>query len=255
MEVHAHTHTARKKWTHYFWEFFMLFLAVTLGFFVENQREHYVEHLREKKYARQLVDGLKQDTAELNILIAFGETKRKSFDSLLHFLENAEAAGSAGGIYRHVYMLEQRRRFFSPFEYIFDQVKNSGAFRYFRKQEIVNRLTTYKRLSDRLMVQHEMELDYISNQVTPFIDNHFHRKTMKRRFTVDQILKTAGRDAAISGNNPQQIRDSPAEIQQAFENIVFKSSEWFHLPNENTKDVKNQAEELIKLIYKEYHLK
>jgi len=35
MEVHAHTHTERKKWTHYFWEFFMLFLAVTLGFFVE----------------------------------------------------------------------------------------------------------------------------------------------------------------------------------------------------------------------------
>ena len=28
MEVHAHTHTARKKWTHYFWEFLMLFLAV-----------------------------------------------------------------------------------------------------------------------------------------------------------------------------------------------------------------------------------
>jgi len=23
MEVHAHTHTARKKWTHYFWEFLM----------------------------------------------------------------------------------------------------------------------------------------------------------------------------------------------------------------------------------------
>jgi hypothetical protein len=43
MEVHAHTHTPRKKWTHYFWEFFMLFLAVTLGFLVENWREHFVE--------------------------------------------------------------------------------------------------------------------------------------------------------------------------------------------------------------------
>ena len=49
MEVHHHSHTARKKWTHYFWEFFMLFLAVTLGFFVENQREHYIEGQREKK--------------------------------------------------------------------------------------------------------------------------------------------------------------------------------------------------------------
>jgi hypothetical protein len=24
MEVHAHSHTARKKWTHYFWEFLIL---------------------------------------------------------------------------------------------------------------------------------------------------------------------------------------------------------------------------------------
>jgi hypothetical protein len=48
MEVHAHTHTARKKWTHYLWEFLMLFLAVFCGFLAENQREHFVEHQREK---------------------------------------------------------------------------------------------------------------------------------------------------------------------------------------------------------------
>src|SRR6185503_18885027 len=61
MEVHAHTHTARKKWTHYFWEFFMLFLAVTLGFLVENQREHYVEHRREKQYMQSMVEDLIKD--------------------------------------------------------------------------------------------------------------------------------------------------------------------------------------------------
>ena len=38
MEVHAHTHTERKKWTHYLWEFLMLFLAVFCGFLAENQR-------------------------------------------------------------------------------------------------------------------------------------------------------------------------------------------------------------------------
>ena len=35
MEVHQHTHTPRKKWTHYFWEFLMLFLAVFCGFLAE----------------------------------------------------------------------------------------------------------------------------------------------------------------------------------------------------------------------------
>jgi hypothetical protein len=72
MEVHQHTHTSdpdshrgSKKWTHYFWEFFMLFLAVTLGFFVENQREHYVENQREKKYIQSFYEDLTADEYDL----------------------------------------------------------------------------------------------------------------------------------------------------------------------------------------------
>ena len=62
MEVHQHSHTPRNKWTHYFWEFLMLFLAVTLGFFVENQREHYVEKKRAKQFAQAMVKDLERDT-------------------------------------------------------------------------------------------------------------------------------------------------------------------------------------------------
>ena len=65
MEVHHHAHTARKKWTHYFWEFLMLFLAVTLGFFVENQREHYIEQTGKKIYTINLL----QDLATLTLSI------------------------------------------------------------------------------------------------------------------------------------------------------------------------------------------
>src|SRR5204862_7253863 len=68
MEVHHHSHSSGKKWSHYFWEFFMLFLAVSAGFLVENQREHYVEHQRAKRYAANLYDELKKDTTQLNEL-------------------------------------------------------------------------------------------------------------------------------------------------------------------------------------------
>ena len=62
MEVHHHSHTARKKWTHYFWEFLMLFLAVFCGFLAENKREHIVENHRAKDYAHSLYFDLKDDT-------------------------------------------------------------------------------------------------------------------------------------------------------------------------------------------------
>jgi len=51
MEVHAHSHTERKKFTHYLWEFLMLFLAVFCGFLAENLREHIIEHKRARAYA------------------------------------------------------------------------------------------------------------------------------------------------------------------------------------------------------------
>ena len=44
MEVHAHTHTPRKKWTHYFWEFLMLFLDEFCGLLPGLKRELYIEH-------------------------------------------------------------------------------------------------------------------------------------------------------------------------------------------------------------------
>ena len=65
MEVHQHSHPEKKKWTHYFWEFFMLFLAVTLGFFVENMREHLADRKKEKSYISSLIADLKNDTTTI----------------------------------------------------------------------------------------------------------------------------------------------------------------------------------------------
>ena len=65
MEVHHHPHNAKteKHFKHYLFEFLMLFLAISAGFLVENLREHYVEHKREKVFINSYVEDLKQDTA------------------------------------------------------------------------------------------------------------------------------------------------------------------------------------------------
>ena len=63
MEVHQHTHTPRKKWNHYLWEFLMLFLVVFAGFLAENWREHIVESKRDIEWNK-----LKLLTTDKNIL-------------------------------------------------------------------------------------------------------------------------------------------------------------------------------------------
>jgi hypothetical protein len=110
MEVHTHTHTPRKKWTHYFWEFFMLFLAVTAGFLVENEREHYVEHLREKQFISSLLVDVKLDTTNLNRIISARDLREKMFDSLTILINRPDRGKYTRDIYffgRHITRLSR----------------------------------------------------------------------------------------------------------------------------------------------------
>lgn len=50
-----HTPTPPKKWTHYFWEFLMLFLAVFCGFLAEYQLEHKIEETGRKGLLKPLL--------------------------------------------------------------------------------------------------------------------------------------------------------------------------------------------------------
>ena len=46
---HDHPQHKEKVWTHYALEFFMLFLAVSAGFFAENLREYFSDQHRAKQ--------------------------------------------------------------------------------------------------------------------------------------------------------------------------------------------------------------
>ena len=83
MEVHTHTHTPRKKWTHYLWEFLMLFLAVFCGFLAENIRENSVERHRERDYIKLLIEDLHADTAIIHHAIPILQQYVRGLDTLI----------------------------------------------------------------------------------------------------------------------------------------------------------------------------
>src|SRR5436190_2708360 len=97
MEVHAHSHTApahggtgRKKWTHYLWEFLMLFLAVFCGFLAENFREHQVEKRREHQFIQSMIDDVKLDTTALKGILTRRFRRKEMFDSLSLLLNGSQ---------------------------------------------------------------------------------------------------------------------------------------------------------------------
>jgi hypothetical protein len=150
MEVHHHAHSSpthsgalRKRWTHYFWEFLMLFFAVFCGFLAENLREHYIEHMREKKYARTLYQDLKVDTATLNKTINTNIYVTARIDTFRSMVQNNEINAFPSGTW-YYYARFGTRYFHIPFQdATIDQLKSSGGLRYFRKDKIVNSIARY----------------------------------------------------------------------------------------------------------------
>ncbi|MCX6200960.1 MAG: hypothetical protein NTW77_01820 [Bacteroidetes bacterium] len=85
MEVHHHSHKP-KDWKEYITEFVMLFAAVTLGFFAENQREHYVERHREVQYMESLMEDLAKDKYDIGECTKFTITQIGYIDTAITLL-------------------------------------------------------------------------------------------------------------------------------------------------------------------------
>jgi|SRR5260221_4694780 len=167
MDVHAHTHTERKKWTHYLWEFLMLFLAVFCGFLAENIREHAVEHKRAKQFAISLTSDLKEDTAALNTAIAWGNKKIKTADSLIAQLDQPKEKWKDTLIYTYI-GTTSRTRTFGYNSGTYEQMKASGSLRYF-KQELSNMLNQYDVQAKKAKVREDFHVHVTTNLFNPFL--------------------------------------------------------------------------------------
>lgn len=246
MEVHAHTHTERKKWTHYFWEFFMLFLAVTLGFFVENQREHYVEHQREKQYIRSLVEDLKNDQQILSQHMVHLEKGVSMLDSVIVFLNTPSLIANNTGKLYYLARLGPRLNPLSNNSRTFEQLKNAGNFR------LINDINT----SNKIMNYYEkfplVRLLESSNE-TEFNE---YKKVAAKIFDPIVFIK-------MEGNNGEIKRTTENPLLRTTDKELFQDLSVFAVYMRGSKigirnvsgALKNSGAELIEYLQKEYHLK
>jgi hypothetical protein len=142
MEVHHHAHTARKKWTHYFWEFLMLFLAVFCGFLAEYQLEHKIEKDREKQFMKSLLEDLKKDSTDLAFNKEKGPLIVKYSDSLINQLKQLPLQGKEKKLY-HFYSLISDGITIRYHDRTVSQLRNSGGFRLLSREHVSNAILDY----------------------------------------------------------------------------------------------------------------
>jgi hypothetical protein len=177
MEVHHHSHSAssgsKKNWTHYFWEFIMLFLAVFCGFLAEYQLEHKIEKERGKQYIQSVYEDLKEDTAMLANTV---ETVSGIIDNLKtiatcydEVLKNPEVTPCI------LTLIKNSRRI-----YTFDitdrtirQLNNAGGYRLLQKQDadsITKYESLYKAYKDNESTQLQNSIDNLRISYNLLVD-------------------------------------------------------------------------------------
>jgi hypothetical protein len=147
MEVHHHSHPAaaghRKKWSHYFWEFLMLFLAVFCGFIAEYQLEHKIEKEKVRKYMHDMVENLKYDT--LRVSLNAGDNKRLHVDLDSFRFELRHAIEGKPDLERlYNYFLRLNEFGVAAFnKSAITQLKNSGNLRLVKNDSLLNEMLDY----------------------------------------------------------------------------------------------------------------
>ncbi len=163
MEVH-HSHAApkaAKAFRHYLFEFLMLFLAISAGFLVENLREHYVEHKREKVFIKSYVEDLKQDTAKITANIQLRNSKILIIDSLIRLLNGPDPNQDGASAYyfgRRV----TRSTLYQANDRTIKQLKNAGGLRLIRNQKASNAIMIYDQANDYIVYLQGREFEELS---------------------------------------------------------------------------------------------
>lgn len=241
MEIHTHGHVHEtKKWKEYLFQFLMLFLAVTAGFFMENQREHYVENHRAHELAASLVKDLQADTSEVTT-----SGKRMVFivataDTLLHELDKPRKLQNDSLVQLAMYRLSGYN-FYDPQMGTYQQIKSSGALRYF-KSSISEKMTRYEGSTNYIGRLTDDAMAFRTQVLLPFFMD-----IQNGRFVEAVVNKMAY-------NGPYFREEPNAETIDRLYNRAGRLKSLYKWYVERIGDHRVLAEELITLLRQEYKL-
>lgn len=245
MEVHAHTHTARKKWTHYFWEFAMLFLAVFCGFLAENKREHIIEHRREKKFIRSLISDLSADTARLGAIVDLRNQRVDMLDSFMILLNKPDAEAYSRTIYYFNSFATRGAAFrFTPADGTMQQLKNGGNLRLVQEAAVSDSIIAYD-VANRGYVWGNLDEEEIMDTYRSIAENVFDGRVLNE-------MRDEDNNVYMPDYDPPFRKTAEAVFRLNYR--IHMLSVFNKTMRRQARELKEKASHLISLLKKEYHL-
>ncbi len=144
-----------RNWKEYGMEFLMLFAAVTLGFFAENQRESIGEQERGVEYAQRLIEDLDLDSLRMNEVLANYEIKIQQINTLIPYMQGEFPSRSFFDTLYKYFNLPNATALTVGISFVEnlatrDELK-AGNMRLIRSDSIVRHLSVYNRKEEIFM--------------------------------------------------------------------------------------------------------
>jgi hypothetical protein len=246
METHAdHLHKAPGHgWKHYLFEFFMLFLAVTAGYFVENQREHYLEHQREKVFMESMLEDVIKDTIMLTRTEKNARRAVANIDTIVDILENLKLDDSSLVVLYRANL--GALSFIGPSftDRTSSQLKNSGGMRLIRNRQVTDSIINYWSQSDIAIQQNER----IEGYKEKARDQSY--RIIIQKYYVNSEIGTV----QVNNPHPKLMTENIAQLTEWANRLShIRAMARLYIPSISTQ--KKKAASLIEIIKKEYHLK
>ena len=229
----------------------MLFFAVFCGFLAENQREHIVEHRREKQFIETLLEDIHSDTAGLNAAIAKFYLINSHIDSLIPLLkDNNNIEINAVEIYRHAVWLHDYYKV-TYFDRTIEQLKSSGNFRLIRNRNVSRSIMEYDgAMRDNVL---GMQNNYVFQRKEKLLDlgNIIFKASVAKKW----FMENWGSSEVVLPEKPYFLTTEKSRIDLLINELSQYSltTTWFI---GSMKDwILPKAKQLDSLIKKEYNLK
>lgn len=133
----------RKRFKDYLLEGFMIFAAVTLGFFAESIRESMNDRRREREYVASLISNLEQDTAQFKRVIRDNRRKMAGLDRLLLLSPEMKDANARKLLYQSAGPFVSEISIFLSNDATMLQLKNSGGLQFIKRAHIADSIVSY----------------------------------------------------------------------------------------------------------------
>ena len=258
MEVHSHTHTPRKKWTHYFWEFLMLFLAVFCGFMAENYREHYIEDQRAIKHARNLYKELYTDSILMAQTIANRNLKEKECRYFIDYVKDSNLDNPSPRFFPSFItaLIQIQYIIFEPNDGILNQLRNSGELRYFKDEELQSEIGKLSVKIAHLRTRTDREYSYVETYCRPFILKHLDFEWYERltKNGATSLVRSLQENLQIAGTgklaNADKFSRREAESISSYYLLLLRSTRQIQYT-----EYANANHRLLSLLRREFRLK